>query len=292
MRTQRLLNSMKNLTIRTLRDCSQRIIGEGNKIKGAIKECFQRLNRLPKLYIEKWKKYIQLVACKSFLDSLKTEKLKNLLQNIVKLKLRGYYQRIIGEGSRVKGALRRVFLSVLKKKSQGLQAWKNFVQGCHQKKFFDNLRSEKLKKSLLHLQLRTIKAATLRIISGRNRAKSLFKTVIFAIEKLPKRAFRKWKLVNDKTRIIKNSLKDVIRALINRSQNSFDLWKRCVKQCREKQLLDRFNSTKLKYLLEKLCLNKLKGQFLRIIGNGSRIKGGVAMLIEKIHKIPRNALRT
>ena len=60
-----------------MRNATQRIAGEGDKAKRAIKKIFTTLQRMPKTALEEWKKYI--IACnnKDFFDSLRSAKLLN-----------------------------------------------------------------------------------------------------------------------------------------------------------------------------------------------------------------------
>jgi hypothetical protein len=139
---------MKKLTKRSEKDAFLRIVGSGNKIKGILQDIILRLNRIPKVALDQWKKYIQLIAHKKILDNLKSEKLKSKLLNISKRKTRDAYQRIIGEGNKIKGALRRIAMSINKRSGCGFDLWKKFVEGCKQKSFFDANRSARLKNTL------------------------------------------------------------------------------------------------------------------------------------------------
>ena len=55
------------------------IVDDGNQVKRAIKKFFSILQRMPKIAIEQWKKYI--IACnnKDFFDNLRSAKLLNCL---------------------------------------------------------------------------------------------------------------------------------------------------------------------------------------------------------------------
>ena len=52
IRSQKLLNCLERIPKRKLRDATQRIAGEGDKVKGAIKKIFSTLQRMPKTAIE------------------------------------------------------------------------------------------------------------------------------------------------------------------------------------------------------------------------------------------------
>ena len=57
VRRSALMNPRSKVSLRTLKDTSERILGDGSKVKGAIKKIFMTLQRMPKTAIEQWKKY-------------------------------------------------------------------------------------------------------------------------------------------------------------------------------------------------------------------------------------------
>ena len=105
IRTQKLLKALNKVPVRTMRDATQRILGDGNKVKGAIKKIYSAMQRMPKVALEKWKKYI--IACKNkdFFDNLRSAKLLNCLSRIPIRRTRDASQRILGGGSVIKGKL-------------------------------------------------------------------------------------------------------------------------------------------------------------------------------------------
>ena len=41
-----------------MRDATQRILGDGSKVKGAIKKIYSAMQKMPKVAFEKWGKYL------------------------------------------------------------------------------------------------------------------------------------------------------------------------------------------------------------------------------------------
>ena len=58
IRTQKLLKALSRVPVKVMRDATQRILGDGNKVKGAIKKIYSAMQKMPKVALEKWKKYV------------------------------------------------------------------------------------------------------------------------------------------------------------------------------------------------------------------------------------------
>lgn len=316
---------MKKLTKRSEKDAFLRIFGSGNKIKGILQDIILRLNRIPKVALDQWKKYIQLIAHKKILDNLKSEKLKSKLLNISKRKTRDAYQRIIGEGNKIKGALRRIAMSINKRSGCGFDLWKKFVEGCKQKSFFDANRSARLKNTLNKMPLRTVKGVFNRIIGSGNAISGRLSTIFSTIEKLPQTAFKRWvsfiseqrhkntyDLMRshrvksalfsitkrtlssvfknfDKHKLIvaKKCLKDMIRAFTSKPKAALSKWVEYVKNCKEKKILDMIRYHKLLRSLTSITLKTTRDSYQRIIGGGDKVKGKIESLFDSIAKLPR-----
>ena len=115
MRSHKLKNSLERLTRRSLRDTAQRISGDGDIIKARLRGVIKKLNDLPKDALKTWKAYVLSCHNKKLLDNLRSQKLFLALFKIPKSTLRGVCERLLGEGNLVKGAIRRIQLSIQKK---------------------------------------------------------------------------------------------------------------------------------------------------------------------------------
>ena len=67
------------------------------------------MKRKPKEAFDRWRKYVQAINNHEILDNVRSQKLLICLEKIPKSKLRDVTQRIIGEGDKVKGAIKKIF---------------------------------------------------------------------------------------------------------------------------------------------------------------------------------------
>ena len=96
LRSQKLKNSLEKITKRTLRNSSQRIVGGGNVVKGALQKVVNGLRSIPKKALRSWRKYADDVKNKKLLDGTRSQKLKNVLSNLPRRTVRESYERIKG----------------------------------------------------------------------------------------------------------------------------------------------------------------------------------------------------
>ena len=321
MRSQKLQKSLSKLTRFHLQSVTSRIIGGGNKVSGIIIECLQRLNKTPKLYLEHWKKYVQLIHKKQLLDSFKSEKLKNSLQNLTRRILRTSVQRMIGEGDNIKGAIKRIILSLNKKSKIALDAWKTYLHSCKTKNLFDNYRSEKLKNSLRNLTTRSIKNVLQRVTGEGSRAKGMLMLLSMKSQKVPRSALKCWKEylfsiregeLMDRMRatklkasmfaltirtlrqvtvkiisgqgIIRNSLNLLMQKHRTGCKNTLQIWAKYIERCKRGELFDAIRREKLKSRLLSINRRFLRDCIERILGDGSKVKGNLRRIIMQFNK--------
>ena len=193
-RSQKLLKSLEKVTKRKLRDATQRIVGEGDKVRGAVKKIYATMQKMPKTALEKWKKYLEGLKHKSFFDNLRSAKLLNVLNKITIRTTRDASQRIIGGGDLIKGALQNVINGLKNIPKKALRKWNKTVQDIKDKNLFDNARSEKLLNSLEKLPRRTLKQAAERLkgsVFAAPIVKSTVKRMDGILKRKPKEAFDK-----------------------------------------------------------------------------------------------------
>ena len=106
LKAQQLVMILSVIPQRVLRDADQRIIGNGDKIKGAIKELEVKIKQIPREALAIWKKYIQKIKEGEILDNLKAQKLQFTLSQIPIRVLKDSTQRIFGNGNKIKGVLK------------------------------------------------------------------------------------------------------------------------------------------------------------------------------------------
>ena len=148
LKSQKLLVALNKVPKRVLRDAVQRIIGDGSKVKGAIKQIYNTLLRKPKSAFDKWKAFIAAIKEKKLFDGLRSQKLKSALEGIVRRTLRNTSQRVIGGGNVIKGALKNLINGLRNIPKKALRKWQKFVEDVKNKKLFDGARSAKLKNFL------------------------------------------------------------------------------------------------------------------------------------------------
>jgi hypothetical protein len=67
--------------------------------------------------------------------------------------------RIIGEGDKLKGAMRRIMLKVQNDSNNAFYRWKDWLNQVKNKTLFDNLRTQKLTNHLARIPIPTMKKA-------------------------------------------------------------------------------------------------------------------------------------
>ena len=102
--------SLNQLLQRNLKDASARILGNGNKIKGIVKNVVLHIKKRPRNALKKWLKFADDCDKKVLLSGIVSQKLKNSLDRVTRRTLKDATQRIIGTGTKVNGALRGLFL--------------------------------------------------------------------------------------------------------------------------------------------------------------------------------------
>ena len=98
--------TLNKIPLRTVKDSIQRLIGSGNKIKGALKELEVKLKSIPREALSQWKKYAIKVREGRFLDNLRAQRLEKTLIQIPSRTIKDTIQRIFGNGNKIKGILK------------------------------------------------------------------------------------------------------------------------------------------------------------------------------------------
>jgi hypothetical protein len=329
VRTQKLLQSLSKVSLRTLRDCSERILGDGSKVKGAIKKIYMQMLRMPRTAIEQWKKYIVGLKNRDFFDNLRSAKLMICLTRIPIRKMRDASQRIIGEGSKVKGAMQSLINALKMIPKNALKTWLRTVQAIRDRKLYDNTRSFKLQIRLEGIHKRSMREAYERI-SGRSflcpRVREVLRAIDMIIRRKPKQAFEQWRkyalAVNEKMildnvrshrlqialshvslrtskdtmqRIIgegdkvRGALKSLVNGFNKLVLRGFAQWKAYLALVNKHQVLDNLRSERLKSALSRLHLRTVKDSHERIVGEGSKVNGALRRIVLAGQKKPKLA---
>jgi hypothetical protein len=118
------------------------------------------------------------------------------------------FERIIGDGSRVAGALRRVFIQLQKQSRISFDQWKKYIVALKDKKFLDGHKALALKLSFGRFTKRTTKGMFERIIGGGNRARGMLTTLANKYAQVPRDAIKSWKKYISDVKL--NKILDVI----------------------------------------------------------------------------------
>jgi len=102
IRSQKLLNCLERIPKRKMRDATQRIAGDGDKVKGAVRKIYSAMQKMPKVALEKWRKYLEGLKNKDFFDNVRSLKVKTSLEKIIIRTTKDTTQRILGGGIKLK----------------------------------------------------------------------------------------------------------------------------------------------------------------------------------------------
>jgi hypothetical protein len=326
MRSFKLKNVFERLSRRTMKNTANRIIGDGDIVKATLKGIIKKMIDLPKDALKKWRRYLELVKNKQLFDGLRSQKLNIALQGIPKRSLRSIFERVLGDGSLVKGALRRIQLTLQKKTKIAWSFWIKYLEDLKKKRFFDNARSFNLKLAMTRLTKRTERTAFFRILGNRDRVRAVLQSVVAAMMKIPKITIEKWKkfvfscknksifdmMRSQKLRIsferivrrvlkdssnrvledgnvVKAILKSMLRKMINLPRDSLKIWKDYINNIKTNKLLDNLRSQKLKNSLQRIPIRILRNVSERLLGEGNMIKGAIRRITLAIQKKPKVA---
>ena len=326
IKSQKLKSALAGIPKRTLRDGFQRIIGNGDKVKAAINSLQGKIQKRQNQAYQKWLKFLADVKAKKIYDNLRSEKLRNALLGLPRRTVKDSFERIQGDGNKVKGALKSILNAYKRKPKEAYTLWKNFVENCKHKGLFDNLRSQKLKQCLDRIPRRIMRDSLQRILGDGSKVKGAIKNILSSVMRRPRDAINKWKqymadlkskkifdmvtahklknlfekvlrrptkdtvdrLIGEGDKV-KGALKSIINSLKKLTANAFWKWKKAVDNIKSKNILDNVRSQKLKNALTKIPNRTLRDGFERIIGDGSKVKGAIHSILNKLKQKPRQA---
>ena len=82
LKAQKLKFSMSKIPVRTMKDTIERIIGQGDKVKGMLKNLDNKLKNIPRDALRNWRDFNDRVKKGDLMDSLRARELKMLLEKI------------------------------------------------------------------------------------------------------------------------------------------------------------------------------------------------------------------
>ena len=291
-RTQQLKNILEKIPRRTIKDVSERLQGEGDKVKGALKSIVTSIKKKTQLVFQKWDRAVKEIASRNLLDNVKSQKLKFALSRIPMRTLRDSYERIIGDGSRVKGSMNSILHNLKRRPKNAIELWKKFNESCKKKDLFDNVRSQKLKICLTRLPLRTVKDTYQRVAGGGSKAIGALKLIFMTIDKQSKRAFFVWRdfLKATKTKGLLNNIKSQkLKDFLGKIPTRTLLATFKTVQGKDKDTLSAINAYKLMLALQRVPRLTFRKSFNLIFDEDDKVRAALIRIINFVTQTTRRS---
>ncbi|OMJ87657.1 hypothetical protein SteCoe_10583 [Stentor coeruleus] len=331
-RYQKLANYLEKLSKRTTNEAFNRItdIAVNSLIVSFnLKWVNKILQQRPKYFFSLWKGFIQNLKQKELLDHIRSNTLLRLFGNISRRGLRDSVQRILGEGNKVKGALKTIVSNIKSSCKKALDQWRKNSDDIARKKLLDNLKLQNLRSAIERASLRRLRSILNLITTGEEKIRTAVTTVITSLKTKPKHYLKKWKntvqqlheqlLINDmRYSRLKNhlekvcirttrdsfdhmlfalsnsvcmnfNLKSIYKILLKKTKCAMDIWKNLIEKAKEKEMLDKIRSQKLQLLLGHAHKRLARELLQKIIGEGSRVRGVFKLIYTNLKKMPRKA---
>ena len=187
-----------------MKDANDRVLGGGDKVKGAIRSLIHKLKERPKNALKKWRLFVEAVKKGKVLDAVKAQKLAACLARVPLRRMKDGAERILGDGSRVKGAMRSLIHKLVQQPKTAIAKWLEFVSAVKKHTILDAYRATKLKLTLSNITrailqdsfVGTVRPKTVipeRVIK---KVKSMFAIHLLATKDergMKSRRLRKWK---------------------------------------------------------------------------------------------------
>ena len=306
-----------------MRDSSNRIVGEGDKVKAAIRRIVISLNKNTRSAYNNWKDFVKNVNNKTLFENSRAQKLTKVLEKVPRRSLKFTTDKLVAQDHLVLTALRRLAISSEKRPKHAIETWKSFITSCKTKNILDNLRSLKLKENINQLAKKLLKTVFQRVVSGHEKAAEKLKTLSKVHNKKPLRACNGWKTKVEVDKVMKpltahrlrsalsklplKNLKRTFELLLNQNsgqsglrkififynniaKRAFVNWKEFMFNCRKGVIMNQMRAQKLKFCLSRIPARTVKGGFMNILGNGSKTLGMLRLLGYKALQRPKQAV--
>ncbi|OMJ89287.1 hypothetical protein SteCoe_8584 [Stentor coeruleus] len=193
MRSEKLKIAISNITSRTFSIVTKTIILLPGLMRKFFRICLQNHRENLKKTIQSWSKYVDRCKHGQLLDSVRTEKLRKHLININRRHIRDAIERVLGDGSKIKGSLRRMMLQIHKCKILSLQKWKDLFMRTKAKEAEMKIKGFQLKIILRKVPDRILRNAVDRVIGNGTRAIGAIRRMMGYIKTRCNNAFYIWK---------------------------------------------------------------------------------------------------
>ena len=329
VRAQKLAASLGRIPVRLLKGASDRILGDGSRVKGALRGLLKKLMEKPKISLQKWRLYVEAVKQGKVLDAVRAQKLSASLSHVPARVLRDGYERLLGDGSKVKGVLRGIMKKISQKPKEAFSKWRTYVDQVKRGKVLDAVRAQKLAASLGRIPVRTLKGASDRILGDGSRIKGALRGLLKKLMEKPKVSLQKWRLYVEAvkkgkvldavraqklaaclTRIparilrdandrilgdgskVKGVMRGIMKKITEKPKQALLRWRLYVEDVKKGKVLNAVKAQKLAVSLSRIPVRIVKDANDRLLGNGSKVKGVLRGILKKLTEKPKKALAT
>jgi hypothetical protein len=115
---------LEKIPSRVLRDAYERINGDGNKLKGIMKRMIKQYEKRAHDAFRKWKQWLVDSKSRGLLNAIKARELKDKLESIPSRTLKDGFDRIVGDGDKLKGVIKRMLKQYEKRAFDAFRKWK------------------------------------------------------------------------------------------------------------------------------------------------------------------------
>ena len=327
LKAKKLQGLLEKIPNRTLRNTLERIMGDGDKIAGAIRRVAMASQRRPRDALRNWRGYVDKCKNKGLLDAVNANKLQHSLKKVPNRILKNTFDRIIGNGSKVSGAMRRFVLSAHRIPREYLAQWRKYVQSCKNGDVLNAMKARRLKEIMNNIPRKQLKDAYDRVIGDGNKVAGAMRRFVLSAQKIPGDCINKWRqyvqmckngdmmnamkarrlreimnsiprktlkdafstVTSDSKDDVASALKKFAANIEKRKQSAWTKWNQFVGACKRGDVMNVANANRLKGLLESIPRRTVKDAYERIQGGGDKIAGIMRRLTIEAQKKPKQA---
>jgi hypothetical protein len=189
----KLKHSMFHLTLRTLLTVHKRITVGNPDVKTAMNLVIAKHKEGKKHLWEKWKKFVDDCKKQLLFDQVRTERLRKKLIGLPFRIMKNALERMLGDGSSVKGALRRLIMNVEKTKMVKFNIWKTEVARNRQTFMMKKLKAMKFVECISRVSSKTIRFTSDRLVGKRPTTSKAMRKVMHCLKLKYFSVFIDWK---------------------------------------------------------------------------------------------------
>ena len=328
IRAQKLNAVMMQIPLRVLKDSNQRIMGNGDKITGALRALESRFKAVPRDALKRWREFVNRIKSGSMFDNLRAQKLRLHLERIPKRSLKAVQNTVVLYHGTIGKVLQNLDTLTLRWKKQALRNWERYSDLIRYGHILDNVRAQQLKNLLQAIPHRTVKDAQQRIFGQGDKVTGALRELDFRMKNIPRDALKRWKDYVDRIKrgqmfdnLRAQKLKDHLQKITVRTvkgaqysvvlfhnkigkvfhnldnilnklrKDALRVWEKYAIKCQTGDLLSGIKAQKLKIALQQIPYRTSKDTLQRLIGQGDKVTGALRELDSRIKNIPRDALK-